>query len=149
MGNQAQYRYVTSHIKGSHMDNIYTWLGIDPTANEAEILAAIARKKQGYQINTTQEVHIKQVLLTPHLRKHHDARVAAADQSTAFVTEDTAAFDISAQGALTYTPAENRMLATRTKLKKTKVHPSNILYISLAVALLAFLCSLLFQLSAI
>ena len=53
MGNQAQYRYVTSHIKGSHMDNIYAWLGIAPTANEAEILAAIARKKQGYQINTT------------------------------------------------------------------------------------------------
>ena len=49
------------------MDNIYAWLGIAPTANEAEILAAIARKKQGYQINTTQEVHIKQVLLTPHL----------------------------------------------------------------------------------
>ena len=149
MGSHTQYRCLTSHIKGSHMDNIYTWLGIDPTANEAEILAAIARKKQGYQINTTQEVHIKQVLLTPHLRKHHDARVAAADHPTAFATDDTAAFDINAQGTLTYTPAENRMLATHTKLKKTKVHPSNILYISLAVALLAFLCSLLFQLSAI
>ena len=110
------------------MDNIYAWLGIAPTANEAEILAAIARKKQGYQINTTQEVHIKQVLLTPHLRKHHDARVAAADHPTAFATEDTAAFDINAQGALTYTPAENRMLATRTKLKKTKIHQQHFVH---------------------
>ena len=130
------------------MDNIYAWLGIAPHANEAEILAAIARKKQGYQINTTQEVHIKQVLLTPRLRRHHDARVAAFEQEDECAMNGFASLGIDAQGTLLYTPADNRILPIRTKLKKSKPHPNNILYLILAVALVVFLGNVWLKLSA-
>ena len=102
------------------MDNIYEWLDIEADASEAEILAAIAAKKLAYQLNTTQEVHIKQVLLTPHLRKHHDLRLAANGHDAEFAADGLwsgSALDDDDMPA--YTPAPQR-LATRTKIKKTQ-----------------------------
>lgn len=131
------------------MDNIYEWLDIEADASEAEILAAIAAKKLAYQLNTTQEVHIKQVLLTPHLRKHHDLRLAANGHDAEFAADGLwsgSALDDDDMPA--YTPAPQR-LATRTKIKKRKPKPSAILSISLAIAVLVFLLNLYFKLSAL
>lgn len=130
------------------MDNIYEWLGIAADANEAEILAAISAKKQTYQLNTTQEVHIKQVLLTPHLRQHHDLRLASVGHDAEFAADGLWTGAGADEDLPAYTPAPNR-LATRTKLKKRKPHPSVILYISLAIAVLVFLLNLWFKLAAI
>ena len=130
------------------MDNIYEWLGISADATETEILAAIAAKKQNYQLNTSQEVHIKQVLLTPHLRKHHDLRMATAGHGVGFSGGAFAPMDLGIDDTASYTPAENHTVI-RTKLKKRKTHPSNIMYLCLAIAVLAFLLNLLFKLNAI